>query len=355
MEDPHAPPAPRPPGGGDTVHTRRTVLVALAANLAIACAKVVGGLVSGSPAMLSEAAHSVADSLNEVFLLTSLTRSRRRPDARHPFGYGKERFFWSLLAAVGIFVMGGCFSFYQGLNALRAPQAEPHGGYAVALVVLLVSLGAEGISLTRALFQVRRHAAASGRRFSKELRHGDEPALRTVLAEDATAVLGVLLAMGGIGLHLLTGAAAWEAAASLGIALLLMYVAYRLGRNARDELVGEAAAPALRQAVADFLERQPEIDAVTALLTMRLGPDTILLAARVDLEPGLESEHVEEAAVRIKHELAERWPALEQIFLDITEATRADRGRALRERRELDRMVADAERDRRPRGARPEP
>lgn len=109
--------------------TRLTVLVALAANLVIAAAKTVGGLISGSPALLSEAAHSVADSLNEIFLLAALRRSRRPADAHHPFGYGKERYFWALLAAAGIFVMGGCFSFYQGLHALRRDDDESPTGY----------------------------------------------------------------------------------------------------------------------------------------------------------------------------------------------------------------------------------
>lgn len=115
--------------GGKDTGTRLTVLVALGANLLIAVAKAVGGAFAGSPALLSEAAHSVADSFNEVFLLAALRRSRRPPDRRHPFGYGKERFFWSLLAAVGIFVMGGCFSVFQGIEALRSGAHESHSGY----------------------------------------------------------------------------------------------------------------------------------------------------------------------------------------------------------------------------------
>lgn len=151
--------------------TRVTVLVALAANLLIATAKVVGGVFAGSPALLSEAAHSVADSANEVFLLLALRRSRRAPDVRHPFGYGKERYFWALLAAVAMFVVGGCFSFYQGFNALSAGRRETHEGYAAGLAVLTVALLAEGSSLLRALHQL--HKQQGGAR---------DPALRTVLA-----------------------------------------------------------------------------------------------------------------------------------------------------------------------------
>ncbi|MFI8180611.1 cation diffusion facilitator family transporter [Actinacidiphila glaucinigra] len=320
---------------GKDKQTRGTVFVALAANLVIAVAKAVGGLLTTSPALLSEAAHSVADTLNEVFLLAALRRSRRRPDARHPFGYGKERWFWSLLAAVGIFVMGGCFSFYQGVSAFH--ESEPHTtrAFLIAVAVLVISLLAEATSLVRALLQVRDGAREHGRPFRTELREGEDPTLRTVLGEDSAAVFGVLLALTGVVLHWTTGDRTWEAYASLAIAVLLMYVAYRLGKDCRDTLIGEAADPRLRQRAHELLTRQPEIDTVTALLTMRLGVDSVLLAARVDLTEGIDSETVEEAAVRIKGALAGEFPELDQIFLDVTDASEEDRRAAHRLRRAL--------------------
>lgn len=256
--------------------TRFTVLVALAANLVIAAAKTAGGLISGSPALLSEAAHSVADSLNEIFLLAALRRSRRPADAHHPFGYGKERYFWALLAAVGIFVMGGCFSFHQGLHALRRDDDESPSGYTAGLIVLGVALVAESTSLARALHQARGKKGAA-----------IDPALRTVIAEDSTAVLGVSLAIAGMSLHLATGSVVWEAAASLGIGLLLVYVAFRLGRNARYQLIGESVDPELHRELVGFLMRQREIDNVAELLTVRLGMHSVLVAARIDLVPGI--------------------------------------------------------------------
>ncbi|WP_408648953.1 cation diffusion facilitator family transporter [Streptomyces poriticola] len=288
------------------------MLVALSANLVIAAAKAAGGVLAASPALLSEAAHSVADSMNEIFLLAALRRSRRPADRRHPFGYGKERFFWSLLAAVGIFVMGGCFSFFQGVNALRGGAREDLGGYVAGLIVLGVALLAEGLSLLRALHQGRRQGGRDG----GGLR---DPALRTVVAEDGTAVLGVLLAMAGMLLHMLTGRVAYEAAASLAIGALLVYVAYRLGREARDQLIGEAADPEADARIRALLRAQPEIDSVEALFTMKTGLDSVLVAARVDLMPGLDSERVEEAAVRIKRSLARAVPEARQIFLDVTD------------------------------------
>lgn len=304
------------PDGGQKVNrkesdgkTRATVVVALAANLVIAAAKAVGGLVSGSPALLSEAAHSVADSLNELFLLAALHRSRRPADRRHPFGYGMERYFWSLLAAVGIFVMGGCFSFFQGVNALVEQTEETPAGYTAGLIVLGVAFAAEGSSLLRALYQLR-----------VERSKGGDPALRTVIAEDGAAVLGVLLAAAGMVLHLVTGDVVWEAGASFAIGLLLVYVAYRLGKEARDHLIGQSVDHEPRERIQNLLVAQPEVDNLAALLTMRLGMDSWLVAARIDLVPGMDSEQVELVCVRIKRSVEETWPQADHVFLDITEA-----------------------------------
>ncbi|TDT42493.1 cation diffusion facilitator family transporter [Streptomyces sp. BK208] len=299
------------PGRKADRKTRVTVLVALAANLVIAVAKAIGGFVAGSPALLSEAAHSVADSLNEIFLLAALRRSRRPADRKHPFGYGKERFFWSLLAAVGIFVMGGCFSFFQGVEALRNGAEESLSGYVAGLVVLGIAFLAEGASLLRALHQVRGQGGlADGLR---------DPALRTVVAEDGTAVLGVSFAMAGMALHMVTGQVVWEACASLAIGGLLVYVAYRLGREARDQLIGEAADAEASGRIRALLRAQPEIDSVEALFTMKTGLDSTLVAARVDLVPGLDSERVEEVSVRIKRSITRTVPEAGEVFLDVTD------------------------------------
>ncbi|MBD3002865.1 cation diffusion facilitator family transporter [Streptomyces sp. 5-10] len=347
---PDAPDADHGPDGsgarpGEDSRTAVTVFVALGANLVIALAKAVGGIFAGSPALLSEAAHSVADSLNEVFLLASLKRSKRAPDDQHPFGYGKERYFWALLAAVGIFVMGGCFSFFQGAEALSAGSSEDRSGYLVGLAVLGVALIAEGSSLVRALVQVRGHARQTGRGMVTELRRGDDPTLRTVLAEDSTACLGVVFALLGMWLHMVTGQVVYEATASFLIGALLVYVAYRLARESRGQLIGEAIDPVQRRELRRFLETQPEIDTVTTLLTMRLGNDSTLVAARIDLNPGRDSEEVEEVLVRVKTAMAELWPHADQIFLDVTDASARDRAKARADRQALEEAVAAVERE----------
>jgi cation diffusion facilitator family transporter len=288
--------------------TKGAVLVALGANLLIAAAKCAAGVFAHSPALLSEAAHSVADSLNEVFLLTSLRRSRRAPDDEHPFGYGKERYFWSLLAAVGIFVLGGCFSFYQGLHALNDHGHESRSGYLAGLAVLLVALVSEGASLLKAARQARTAGGAG------------DPALRTVLAEDGTAVIGVLFAAAGIIAHMVTGSPVGEAAASMAIGVLLMVVASGLGRTAHRQLIGAAVDPRLRAQIKELLAAQPEIDTVEELLTMSLGLDSVLVAARIDLLPGLDSEQVELVSLRIRTTIHHRWPTADRVFLDITDS-----------------------------------
>lgn len=314
--------------------TRRTVLLAMTANLAIAASKIVAGAVTGSPAMLSEAAHSVADTVNELFLLASLSRSQRRADVIHPFGYGKERFFWSMLAAVGIFVTGACFSFYQGVTTFGGPTEHTRNP-AVAYAVLGVALAAEGTSLARALWQISSTARSNGRTLRQELRHGGDPTVRTVFAEDLTAVVGVVFAAAGLFLHQLTGSPAWEGVAAFAISGLLAYAAYLLGRDSRGLLIGQAAEPQVRLAALDFLERQPEIDVVLDVLTMQLSPSATLLAARVDLADGLDSNRVEEVSGRIKQALAYEYPHFSPVFLDITDATAANVGESERQWRQL--------------------
>ncbi|MFJ5610805.1 cation diffusion facilitator family transporter [Streptomyces sp. NPDC093221] len=321
---------PPKPGADDTggerdEGTKGAVLVALGANLVIAAAKTAAGLFSGSPALLSEAAHSVADSLNEVFLLLSLRRSRRAPDSDHPFGYGKERYFWSLLAAVGIFVLGGCFSFYQGIHALGGTEDESRSGYVAGLAVLLIALLAEGASLLKAVVQARRSDEGA-----------DDPALRTVLAEDGTAVIGVLFAAAGMVIHMTTGNALGEAIASMAIGALLMVVAFTLGRTAHHQLIGVSVDAELRDGIRELLLGQGEIDTVEELLTMRLGLDSTLVAARIDLVGGLDSERVEEVSLRIRRDIHAKWPTADRVFLDITDAGTEREARTTRERRAID-------------------
>ncbi len=298
--------------------SRSTVLLALAANLLVTTAKIIGGLVSGSAALLSEGAHSAADTLNEVFLLLSLKRSARPADRDHPFGYGKERFFWSLLAAVGIFVSGAGFALYEGVTAISrgGHHHTDTGEFVVVYVILAVSLVFESASLLKALRQVHGEAAAAGRRFTTYVLRSPDPTVKTVASEDTVAVVGIGIAALGTLLHQLTGRDVWEGVASIVIAVLLAYVALALGRDTKELLIGEAADPALRLVAIDVIARHEEVERIAHVLTMQLGPASVLVAARVQFMADLRAREIESVCTTIEREMRERVPALSQLFLD---------------------------------------
>jgi cation diffusion facilitator family transporter len=300
---------------GEAGESLLTVLLALAANFAVAVAKVVAGLMTGSAALLSEAAHSFADCGTELFLLTALRRSSKPADTRHPFGYGKERYFWSLLAAVSIFTAGALFSLYQGVRTLVG-NPEDHRNVLVGYGVLAVAAVLEGLSLTQAVRQVRSEQAKDRLPLLPYLRRSDDPTVKTVLYEDSAALAGLLFAFAGIGLTQLTGSSVWDGIASLLIGLLLVLVAYLLGRTNMNLLVGRQADPRLVRAVRDRLTGQSEVDAVVDLLTMLTGTDRVLVCARLDFVDSISTADLERACVRIDNELRAEFPDLDEIFLE---------------------------------------
>jgi cation diffusion facilitator family transporter len=312
-------------GGGPHAAARRTVLVALAANASIAVAKLVAGMVSGSSALLAETAHSVADTMNQVLLLYSLAMGEREADATHPFGYGKERFFWSFLAAVGIFVAGAGFSLYEGLGRIFGAEAEG-GPYGIAYAVLAFAFLAEGASLVRAYRHTRDEAAGRRQSHARYVRTSRDPTTKTVLFEDSAAVIGILVAFAGVALHQATGDQLYDGLASVAIAVLLAVVAVALGRDTRDLLIGEAATPEERQAISEIIEAHPAVEDLLELLTMALAPDRLLVAARIDLADGLSADEIERASSDLDGELRERIPTVWEVFLDAT--ARSEAGRA---------------------------
>src|SRR5947207_234253 len=191
--------------------SRRTVLVALAVNVGIAVMKALAGLFTGSAALLSEAAHSVGDSVTEVLLLTALRRSRRPADRAHPFGHGKERYFWSLLAAVGILVFGAAYSVYQGLHTILTHRGEPTAPW-VNYLVLGLSFVLEAVSFRQSVRQLRAEALREGATPRAYLRDPEDPTVKSVVLEDTAALIGLLLAFAGVGLHQLTGDVVWDGA-----------------------------------------------------------------------------------------------------------------------------------------------
>jgi cation diffusion facilitator family transporter len=292
-----------------------TVVIALAVNLAIAVMKAVAGVITGSSAILSEAAHSVADTFTEALLLTALRRSDKPADRKHPFGYGKERYFWSLLAAVSIFTSGALFAFYEGFTAVfgkAQEQTSPLVGY----IVLGLAFILEGVSWTQAVRQVRTEAAAEHRSVIEFLRLSDDPTVKTVFLEDSAALIGLLLAFGGVGMHQLTGSSVWDGVASLSIGVLLAMAAYILARTNQGLLIGRQADPVMVKAVWARLQAEPEVEYVVDLLSMLTGTDRVLLCARLDFDDALGAADLEHACVRIDSELRAEFPELDEIFLE---------------------------------------
>lgn len=302
--------------------TTGTVLLALSANVGVAIAKIAGGIVSGSAALLSEGAHSVTDVLNEVFLWLSLHRAARPADRTHPFGYGMERFFWSLLAAGGILVAGAGFAVYEGTRAVVGPDEHTSTTkFVIVYVVLALSLVFESVSLTRAVRQVRREAVQAGRRFLVYVLRSPDPTVKTVASEDTAAVIGIVIAAAGTALHQATGSDMWEGIASFLIAGLLAYVALALGRDTKELLIGEAADPAVRIVALDVIADHKEVERVAEILTMQLGPRSVLVAARLQFVPELRAREIERLCTDIETEMHRRVPALEQVFLDPSTVT----------------------------------
>jgi cation diffusion facilitator family transporter len=301
--------------------TRRTVLVAGAANVFVGVIKLAAGIMTGSSAMLAEAAHSAADTLNQAFLLTSLHRAQRSADARHPFGYGQERYFWSLLAAFGIFIAGAGFSVFEGVISLTRRSS---GDILVAFVALAVAGLAEGTSFVRAFTQLRREARSAGIKIADHARASPDTTLRTTLFEDSTAVIGLGLAALGLALQVVTGSPVWDGAASISIGGLLVVVAIRLGLDSRDYLIGKAADPQELATIHAVIEGTPGVDAVLDLRTMHLGPDQLIVAARVAFSDRISADNAEDAADDIDRRIGEQLPVTTHVFLDPTQAPAAN-------------------------------
>jgi cation diffusion facilitator family transporter len=301
---------------GEQSATRRTVLIAGAANIFVGLIKLAAGILVGSSAMLAEAAHSAADTLNQGFLLASLRKGARPADAKHPFGYGQERYFWSLLAAFGIFIAGGGFSIFEGLLALGH---ESSGSPLLAYLVLVVAGLAEGTSLARALMQMRGEARRSHTELLDHVRGSPDTTVKAALFEDSAAMVGLVLAGLGLALRQVTGSPVWDGAASIAIGVLLIVVAVRLGMDNREFLIGRAADPRELRAIEEEIEKTPGVDELLELLTMYLGPEHLIVAARVAFSDDISADRAEDAAGDIDKRLANRLPMVPHVFLDPTQ------------------------------------
>lgn len=292
-----------------------TVILAFIANVLVAIAKTVAAIITSSASMVAEAAHSWADAGNEIFLLIADRRGARAKDARHPLGYGRNAFVWSLIAAFGIFTAGSIVSIMHGIQELA--DGGPVESPLIAYIVLGISFVLEGASFTQAMVKSRRLAKERGSSTWDFVLSTSDTTLRAVFFEDSAALIGLVLAGGSILLHQVTGVAAWDAVGSILIGILLGVVAIILiGRNI-EFLVGTTASPTLRARVGTALLALPQIERVTYLHIEYVGPNRFFLVAEIDLA-GDEQEHDVARRLRDVERMIESHEAIETVVLSLS-------------------------------------
>ena len=300
-----------------------TVFVAGLVNLLIAVAKAVGALVSGSSAMLSEAAHSLADTVTEVLLFIALRRGERPADARHPLGYGREAYLWSLLAALATFVAGAVVSVIDGVD--RILHDGDRGNPVVAFAVLAVAFALESVSLRRALRQIRGSARRYRIRATTFLQETTDTTVRAVTFEDTAALVGLVLAAAGLAATEVTGSSLWDGLSSVLIGVLLVVVAWSLAAANLSLLVGRSAPLGLDAVLLQELESLPDVTSVPVFVTSVTGPRRLLVAAKVEFRDDCTTDDIERVADEAERRLVARYPGIQYVFLDPT-AARADDG-----------------------------
>jgi len=295
--------------------TTRAVLAAFAGNLAIAIIKAIAAYLTGSGALVAETAHSIADSVNQILLYVGIRRSVQPPTQKHPLGHGKERYFWALIVALFLFFGGGLFSIYEAYERFTHPQQL--GLVWVGFVVLGLSMVFETFSLSVAVREVR-HAAHEQRipvrRFLQQLR---DPALRTVLYEDSAALAGLVTAIAGLGLTVLTGDHRFDALASAVIGLILIYVAYQLAWGARGLIVGEAPPEEVLDEIRATIASEPGVDKVIDLRAVQMGTNQLLVLARVSVRDRIPAGDAERLLVRLRKRLHREHPEVMDSYVEL--------------------------------------
>jgi len=291
--------------------TARAILYAFIANFCIAIAKTWAAMFTGSGSMLAEAIHSYADTGNQVLLYLGLTQSRKPPDAEHPLGYGKLSYFWSFIVAILLFTMGGLFSIYEGVHKLTQP--EELSNLWVAIVVLVLAIFLEGGSLLGALREIR--LVRGDRPFGDWLKHTRNSELVVVLGEDIGAQIGLILALGFLGLAALTGNPMYDALGSICIGVVLLVISAFIAWRVRSLLVGRSADPEIQKVIDDIICGQEDIECVFNTITIQFGPDT-MLAAKIKMKSGIDIDTAVETINALERDLQERVPNLTWSFIE---------------------------------------
>jgi cation diffusion facilitator family transporter len=275
-------------------------------------------MLTGSSGMMAEALHSLADTTNQVFLLLGLRFYRRPASEKHPFGYGKERFFWSFIAAIFIFGVGATYAIYEGIVKLSHPHPPENVGW--AYIVLAISFVIELGSIGLAIYQEVNEARHEGMSFVEYLRESKDPTAKTVLFEDSAALIGIVIAAAGLYLtehHAGPGGGAyWDGVASISIGGVLAVVAFVLARTSRGLLLGEAATPKSLEAIRGAILSHPNVCGVVELLTMHLAPKQILINASVNFRDDLATGDIERTINEVERSIKSAEPMVDMIFLE---------------------------------------
>jgi cation diffusion facilitator family transporter len=295
-----------------TAGSTRAILAALAANAGIAAAKFVGYVITGSSSMLAESVHSVADTANQGLLLWGQRQARREADRLHPFGYGRSRYFYSFVVALVLFTLGSVFALYEGYHKISHP--EPITSAPVAIAILVVAVGLESFSFRTAIVESRPLKGSTG--WWRFIRTSRSPELPVVLLEDAGALIGLLFALTGVGLTVLTGNAVWDGIGTIGIGALLGVIAVILMVEMHSLLIGEGATPEQQHAIWEALEGTSHVDRVIHLRTQYLGPDEMLVGAKIALPPDCELATVAQVIDDAEARIREAVPAARVIYLE---------------------------------------
>lgn len=302
---------------GDGSH--QATLAALAANVGVAVTKFVAFFFTGSSAMLAEGIHSIADTGNQGLLMLGRRRAAREPSPDHPFGYGRERYFYGFLVSLVLFFGGGLFALYEGYEKIADPR--PLESWPWAIGVLVAAIVMEGLSLRTAVRNSNR--VRDGRSWPGFIREAKAPELPVVLLEDTAALAGLVFALIGVGLTVLTGNAAFDGLGSIAIGLLLVAVAVTLARETKSMIIGEAAAPAVQDAIEDILDGDPSIQEFTQVRTLHLGPEDLLVAARVTMRPSDDVEGAAQALAETERRIRERVSIASAVYLQPNPPPRA--------------------------------
>ncbi len=294
-------------GGGS-----KAIVAAFLANMGIAVAKFIGFIVTGSSSMLAESIHSVADSGNQALLVLGNKRARRERDVEHPFGHGRERYFWAFIVALVLFTLGATFSIYEGIHKLQHPEQLEDAQWAIG--ILLVAIGLEAFSFRTAIGESNLVRGNQG--WATFIRRSRAPELPVVLLEDFGALIGLALALCGVGLTVVTDDPMWDAIGTICIGTLLGVIAIVLATEMKSLLMGETATIEDQAKILDAIEDAPAVVSVIYVRTQHLGPDDILVGAKLDLDHGLDTTGIADAIDDIEARIRSAVPIATTIFIE---------------------------------------